>query len=268
MSDERVIVDGGRKEKKKNLKNLYLFSHLPSNTKQLASSTKTPEDYLAGAPASARPRPEQAQLPHPRRAPPGLRGQDRCRRSTRRGTASTLPPQHRRGDAGAWRACLDNARAQLEHQGNRSSTSSSRCGSGRGPPRRTRRTPLPPRRCLKSEAKEALSRVEGINRRRKLEQERAAEEAREHEERWVRGVRKCAEIEAACARLEEEVAALAAEAGGALRTKRQEEGNGGGEKGDYGKKTGNKSSDNNFGLPALPGGENGEGEEEARRVGE
>jgi pre-mRNA-splicing factor SPF27 len=175
-------------------------------------------------------------------------------------------PQNRRGDAVAWRACLDNARAQLEHQANRCVNLELALRFGARAAEAGAAHSAASAALLRSEARAALARVEAVNRRRKLEQEKAAEEAGEHEGRWVRGVRKCAEIEAACARLEEEVAALAAEAGGqqqGAKKKREEEGGEReGEKG-HGKKSNN--SDNNFGLPALPGGGEGEEEEEARR---
>lgn len=167
------------------------------------------------------------------------------------------PPPERRGDAVAWRACLDNARAQLEHQGNRVVNLELALRFGARAAEANAAHSAAAAALLRSEARAALARIEGINRRRKLEQEKAAEEVAEHEERWVRGVRKCAEIEAACAMLEEEVAALAAEAGqeGAAKKRAEKEASGGGK--GSGMKTATRkrdSGDNDFGLSALPGG--------------
>jgi len=250
-----------------------LYLSLPFNKKQLASSTKTPEDYLAELPPardldpsrlSSLIRAELLRVSEGRPMPPLDASRYRL----------DPPPPDRRGDAGAWRACLDNARAQLEHQGNRVVNLELALRFGARAAEANAAHSAAAAALLKSEAREALSRVEGINRRRKLEQERAAEEVREHEERWVRGVRKCAEIEAACARLEEEVAALAAEAGEGAKTARAKAGkdgataaaaNGNGKRG--------RDESENFGLPPLPGGEAAaeeggeEGEEAAGATG-
>ena len=176
----------------------------------------------------------------------------------------------------AWRACLDNARAQLEHQGNRVVNLELALRFGARAAEANAAHSAASAALLRGEAREALSRVEGINRRRKLEQERAAETVAEHEERWVRGVRKCAEIEAACARLEEEVAALAAEAGeGAAATaRRAAEATAAAALLEKKKKKSDNvdMEDNNFGLPPLPenggGGGDGGGEAEADGEGE
>lgn len=191
------------------------------------------------------------------------------------------PPPERRGDAVAWRACLDNARAQLEHQGNRVVNLELGLRFGARAAEAAAAAAAASAAMLEREASEALSRVAATNRRRKLEQERAAREAGEHEARWVEGVRKCAEIEEACAALEAEVAALAAEA-----AEKRVGGGGGGKSGGGGGESSASASasavaaavrkesergviralaaeksNEELGLPALPGVEGREGEE-------
>ena len=87
-----------------------LYLSLPFNKKQLASSTKTPEDYLAELPPardldpsrlSSLIRAELLRVSEGRPMPPLDASRYRL----------DPPPPDRRGDAGAWRACLDNARA-------------------------------------------------------------------------------------------------------------------------------------------------------------
>ena len=86
----------------------------PRPLSQLASSTKTPADYLASLPppppSSLADRPlaaaELARVASGQPLPPLDASRFRL----------DPPPASRRSDPGAWRAALDNARAQLEHQ--------------------------------------------------------------------------------------------------------------------------------------------------------
>ena len=248
------------------------LSPLSPNKQQLASSTKTPEDYLAELPPardlnpnklSSLIRAELLRVSKGEAMPPLDASRYRL----------DPPPLERRGDAVAWRACLDNARSQLEHQGNRVVNLELALRFGARSAEANAAHSAAAAALLRSEAREALNRVEGTNRRRKLEQEQAAESVAQQEERWVRGVRKCAEIAAACARLEEEVAALAAEAGekGAAAARARSKEGGGAAAAANGKGRRDKDEDN-FGLPPLPGGGGGEveaeeGEEEAAATG-
>ena len=123
-----------------------LYLSLPFNKKQLASSTKTPEDYLAELPPardldpsrlSSLIRAELLRVSEGRPMPP--LDASRYRLDPPPPTAGGTPE---RGEL----ASTTRARSSST-RGTGSSTSSSRCGSGRGLPRRTRRTPLPPPRC-------------------------------------------------------------------------------------------------------------------------
>jgi pre-mRNA-splicing factor SPF27 len=88
----------------------------PPPSSQLASSTRTPADYLAAlppAPASTLPPLAAGEVARAAAGAPPLPPLDTTR------FRLDPPPAGRRGDPGAWRGALDNARAQLEHQHNR-----------------------------------------------------------------------------------------------------------------------------------------------------
>ena len=195
---------------------------------QLASSSSTPADYLASLP----PAPDFTLKGHPIAAaelaraaagtpiPPG-EGLDTAR--------YRLDPPSRPHDLAAWRAALDNARAQLEHQAGRLLNLELMAMHG---PRAAAAAGAHVEAALKGAQAAAdadLAAAAAVNRARKLAHQRAAVAIDGAEAAWAATVAKCGALEAEVAALEAEVAATEPAGWGVVPT----------------------------GLPALPGEEGG-----------
>jgi len=166
---------------------------------QLASSAATPADYLAALP----PAPDFTLANHPiaaaelarlaagAPAPPGLdTGRYRLDQPRK---ASDLP---------AWRAALDNARAQLEHQAGRLLNLELLAVHG---PRAAAAAAAHVEAALKGvERQTATLKADAaaVNRARKLAHQRAGAAIDGLEAEWAATVAKCGALEAACAGVE------------------------------------------------------------------
>ena len=177
----------------------------PPSPNQLAASTATPADYLAALP----PAPDYVLAGHPiaaaeiaraaSGAPPPPPGLDTSR--------YRLDPPTKATDLPAWRAALDNARAQLEHQAGRLLNLELLAVHG---PRAAAASAAHVEAALKSIEREAASlraESEAVNRARKLAHQRAAAAIEAAEAEWAGSVRKCEALTAAVSAAEAEVAA-------------------------------------------------------------
>lgn len=122
------------------------------------------------------------------------------------------PPEDQRADPLAWLAALRNARAQLQHQQGRVLNLELMARHGPAAWRAHADAQAAAARALASEASAAAEAVVSVNRRRKLQQLAAGGELREAEGDWARALDGAAEVGGACAALEREVEALAAQA--------------------------------------------------------
>eukprot|EP00884_Botryococcus_braunii_P012315 jgi/Botrbrau1/21084/Bobra.0144s0082.1 len=118
------------------------------------------------------------------------------------------PPTSKRNDVSAWRAALDNAYSQLEHQYNRLLNLELLLQYGPS----VWQAHIKQLEVAVKEVAEERDRLkqeaEGINKERKLKQEAAGRELRSLEEKWLEHVKKNAEIQDACLALEAEIAKL------------------------------------------------------------
>ncbi|KAG2431352.1 hypothetical protein HYH02_013342 [Chlamydomonas schloesseri] len=127
------------------------------------------------------------------------------------------PPQARRGDVGAWRLALDNAGAQLEHQHLRILNQELLLKYGDKAWRAQVSLDEAAVRGLEAQLAALRKETDALNRERKLQQHAAGSELSKLERQYLSQVRKNADIERACDRLEEAVAALEAELDGHIR---------------------------------------------------
>lgn len=182
----------------------------PRPLSQLASSTKTPADYLASLPppppSSLADRPlaaaELARVASGQPLPPLDASRFRL----------DPPPASRWSDPGAWRAALDNARAQLEHQHTRLLNLELLLQHGPRAAAAAAAHAEAGARAYQRRVAAAASDVAAVNRARKLAQTGAAAGIEAAEAEWRSLVATCGALEGACATLEAEVAAAAAAA--------------------------------------------------------
>ncbi|KAI3428653.1 hypothetical protein D9Q98_007476 [Chlorella vulgaris] len=119
------------------------------------------------------------------------------------------PPQpSKRNDVAAWRAALDNAYAQLEHQYNRLLNLELLLKFGPDAWRAHNEQLAAFVARLQAQLADVRRRVDDLNRERKLQQHAAGAELGQLEAEYLGLVHKNAEIEGACRGLEAEVAAM------------------------------------------------------------
>ena len=118
------------------------------------------------------------------------------------------PPQAKQGDVGAWRRAVDNAQAQLDHQGNRICNLELLQQYGANAWRAHLNSLEAASKALGAGVAAAAAEVEATNRKRKAEQTEAGPRLMRLEAEWVQGVKKNLEIESQCLRLKHEVAAM------------------------------------------------------------
>ena len=186
------------------------------HSSQLAASTSTPADYLAALP----PAPEFSLKNHPiaaaelaraasgAPAPPGGLDTTRYR----------LDPPARPHDVAAWRAALDNARAQLEHQAGRLLNLELLAVHG---PRAAAAAGAHTEAALEGVQKETerlRAAADAVNRARKLAHQKAAGAIDTAEAEWASTVAKCGALEREVAALEKEVEARKPEGWGVVAT--------------------------------------------------
>jgi len=128
------------------------------------------------------------------------------------------PPQAKRSDLGAWRAALDNASAQLEHQGARIANLELLLKYGDKAWRAQASHAEAAVRALEREVAAARARTQELNQQRKLGQTVAGSELRKAGEEYYALCAKNVQITAACDALEAEVDALKASLGMAAGT--------------------------------------------------
>ncbi|KAG2423515.1 hypothetical protein HXX76_015263 [Chlamydomonas incerta] len=127
------------------------------------------------------------------------------------------PPQARRGDVGAWRAAADNGAAQLEHQHLRILNQELLLKYGDKAWRAQVALDEAAVKGLEAQLAALRKETDALNRERKLQQHAAGSELSKLERQYLSQVRKNADIERACDRLEAAVGAMEAELDGHIR---------------------------------------------------
>lgn len=168
--------------------------------------TFAPRDYLAHLPPSCEPNFDE----HPMLQAEWMRVCDRqpMPRIDVSRYQLDAPPQAKQGDVGAWRRAVDNAQAQLDHQGNRICNLELLQQYGANAWRAHLNSLEAASKALGAGVAAAAAEVEATNRKRKAEQTEAGPRLMRLEAEWVQGVKKNLEIESQCLRLEHEVAAM------------------------------------------------------------
>lgn len=173
---------------------------------ELKSSTKRPQDYLK----EMRALPDFDLEGHPVLKAEYERvkaGQPMAQLDTTRYRLDE-PPLNRRNDVAAWKAALDNAHSQLEHQYNRLLNLELLLQFGpKAWQAHIRHLEVGHKR-LEETLGETRKAVEAVNRERKVVQLQAQSEMADYESRWAAMVAKNREIEAACRELEGHLASL------------------------------------------------------------
>ncbi|EIE27254.1 breast carcinoma amplified sequence 2 [Coccomyxa subellipsoidea C-169] len=176
---------------------------------ELKNSVKRPQDYLKEMPAL----PDFNLEGHPVLKAEYERvkaGQPMAQLDTTRYRLDE-PPLNRRNDVAAWKAALENAHSQLEHQYNRLLNMELLLQFGpKAWQAHIRHLEVGHKR-LEDMLAETRAAVEAVNRERKVSQLQAQEEMTDYEGRWATTVAKNREIDAACRELEAEIASLRAQ---------------------------------------------------------
>jgi len=114
------------------------------------------------------------------------------------------PPSNRQTDIAAWQKSVDNAQAQLEHQANRISNLELLQKHGANVWRAQLNSLEAASKSLTRAHDGISSEIDGINRKRKLDQTKVGPTLQSLEGDWVSSVRKNIVIESECMRLEQE----------------------------------------------------------------
>lgn len=173
---------------------------------EMRSSSKKPSDYLSELPPLPEPRFKGDELLEKEMARVAAGEAMQAMDTARYGLEP--PPPSRRNDFNAWRAALDNAYAQLEHQHNRLLNLELLLKFGPDSWRMHNEALASFVARLQDQLSRVRRQVDDLNRERKLQQHAAGAELGALQAEYLGLVHKNAEIDAACRGLEAEVAAM------------------------------------------------------------